>query len=99
MLEGHKINITSDWAPSTQRKEQRIWDRAEAIREIYYKDPQHRSTQYKKFMQNLFSFTMVHNKRKHEDAADSLAGLVDFDRKGSGVATVQAIQNPFRRGQ
>ena len=92
------FNITSDWAPSTQRKEQRIWDRAEAIREIYFKDPQHRHGEYKKFMQNLFSFTMVHNKRRHDDASDSLAGLIDFDRKGSGVATVQAVSNPFRRG-
>lgn len=91
------INISSDWAPSTMRKEQRIWDRAEAIREIYFKDPQHRHKQYQAFMNNLFSFTMVHNKRKHEDAADSLAGLIDFDLHGSGVATVQAIQNPFRR--
>lgn len=91
------FNITSDWAPSTQRKEQRIWDRAEAIREIYFKDPQHRHAQYKKFMENLFSFTMVHGKRKHEDAADSLAGCIDYDRKGSGVATVEAVCNPFRR--
>ena len=90
------FNITSDWAPSTQRKEQRIWDRAEAIREIYFKDPQHRHAQYKKFMENLFSFTMVHGKRKHEDAADSLAGCIDYDRKGSGVATVEAVRNPFR---
>lgn len=96
---GHAdVNVTSSWAPSTMRKEQRIWDRAEAIREIYFKDPQHRHPEYQKFMQNLFSFTMVHSKRKHEDAADSLAGLIDFDRNGSGVATVQAVQNPFRRG-
>lgn len=91
------INISSDWAPSTMRKEQRIWDKAEAIREIYFKDPQHRHKQYQAFMNNLFSFTMVHNKRKNDDAADSLAGLIDFDLHGSGVATVQAIQNPFRR--
>lgn len=96
--EGYKkINITGDWAPVTKRKEQRIWDCAERIRQIHFKDPHHRDRQYQRFMQNLFSFTMVHGKRKHEDAADALAGLVTFDEKGSGVATVSAVQNPFRR--
>ena len=92
------INIKSDYAPSTKRKEQRIWDNAEAIRRIHFLEPKKRDKQYQKFMQNLFSFTMVHSKRKHDDAADSLSGAIDFDRQGSGVATVQAIQNPFRRG-
>lgn len=97
-LNWRNTKITSSWAPVNKRKEQRIWDAAETIRQIHFKDPQHRHKQYQKFMQNLFSFTMVHSKRKNDDAADSLAGLVDFDRKGSGVATVQAVQNPFRRG-
>lgn len=91
------INVSSDWAPSTMRKEQRIWDKAETIREIYFKDPQHRHKQYAMFMNNLFSFTMIHGKRKNDDAPDSLAGAIDFNINGSGVATVQAIQNPFRR--
>lgn len=97
--DGYKdINIKSDYAPSTKRKEQRIWDNAEAIRQIHFLEPHKRNKQYQKFMQNLFSFTMVHSKRKHDDAADSLSGAIDFDRQGSGVATVQAVQNPFRRG-
>lgn len=96
--EGYKkINITADWAPVNKRKEQRIWDEGESIRQIHFKDPQHRDKEYQRFMNNLFSFTMVHGKRKHDDAADALAGLIAFDRNGSGVATVQAIQNPFRR--
>lgn len=81
------INITSDWAPSTKRKAQRIWDCAESIRHIYFKDPQHRSDQYRRFMNNLFSFTMNLTKKQHDDAADSLAGLIDFDLNGSGVST------------
>ena len=95
---GYKANISSNWAPSTMRKEQRIWDRAEAIREIHFKDPQHRHKQYQMFMNNLFSFTMIHGKRKNDDAPDSLAGAIDFERNGSGVATVSAVANPFRRG-
>ena len=80
------INITSDWAPSTKRKAQRIWDCAEQIRHIYFKDPQHRSDQYRRFMNNLFSFSMNMTKKQHDDAADSLAGLIDFEMNGSGVS-------------
>lgn len=82
-----RVNITSDWAPSTKRKAQRIWDHAQQIREIYFKDPQHRTEQYRKFMNNLFSFTMNMTKKQHDDAADSLAGLIEFDEYGSGVST------------
>lgn len=82
-----RVNVTSDWAPSTKRKAQRIWDCAETIRHIYFKDPQHRDEQYRKFMNNLFSFTMNMTKKQHDDAADSLAGLIEFDENGSGVAT------------
>lgn len=82
-----RVNITSDWAPSTKRKAQRIWDCAETIRHIYFKDPQHRHEQYRKFMNNLFSFTMNMTKKQHDDAPDSLAGLIEFDENGSGVST------------
>ena len=82
-----RVNITSDWAPSTKRKAQRIWDCAEQIRHIYFKDPAHRSDQYRKFMNNLFSFTMNMTKKQHDDAPDSLAGLIEFDESGSGVTT------------
>ena len=81
------VRFTSDWAPSNKRKAQRIWDHAEQIRKIYYKDPLHRDEQYRKFMNNLFSFSMNMNKHQHDDAADSLAGLIDFDEYGSGVCT------------
>lgn len=78
-------NISSSWAPVTKRKEQRIWDAAQTIRELYFKDNQHRSDQYRKFMNNLFSFTMNMSKKAHDDSADSLAGLIEFERDGSGV--------------
>ena len=82
-----RVNITSDWAPSTKRKAQRIWDCAETIRHIYFKDPQHRHEQYRKFMNNLFSFSLNMTKKQHDDAPDSLAGLIEFDENGSGVST------------
>lgn len=90
-----RVNITSDWAPSTKRKAQRIWDCAEQIRHIYFKDPQHRHEQYRKFMNNLFSFTMNMTKKQHDDAPDSLAGLIEFDENGSGVTTAVITGSMF----
>ena len=90
-----RVNITSDWAPSTKRKAQRIWDCAEQIRHIYFKDPAHRSEQYRKFMNNLFSFTMNMTKKQHDDAPDSLAGLIEFDTNGSGVSTAVVTGSLF----
>lgn len=88
-------NITSDWAMTTMRKDQRIWDNAQDIRNLYFRDPNHRDLQYRKFMQNLFSFTMGKNKHKHDDAADALAGLVQFEREGSGVTTAVIMKSPI----
>lgn len=88
-------NFRSDYAPTTMRKDQRIWDNAQDIRELYFKEPTHRHLQYRKFMQNLFSFTMGKNKHKHEDAADGLAGLVAFEREGSGVTKAVIMKSPI----
>lgn len=90
-----RVNITSDWAPSTKRKAQRIWDNAEQIRHIYYKEPGARDEQYRKFMNNLFTFSMNMTKKQHDDAADSLAGLIDFDLNGSGVTTATITGSLF----
>ncbi len=89
------LNVYTDWAPTTMRKDQRIWDNAQAIRELYFLEPELRDAQYRKFMQNLFSFTMGKNKHKNDDAADSLSGLIDFERKGSGVSKARIIKSPI----
>ena len=88
-------NISSDWALVTKRKEQRIWDNAEEIRKLYFKDPQHRDLQYRKFMNNLFSFSMNMSKRQHDDAPDSLSGLIDFERHGTGVRQARIMKSPI----
>lgn len=88
-------NISTDWAMVTKRKEQRIWDNAEEIRKLYFKDPAHRSLQYKKFMQNLFSFSMNQKRKAHDDAPDSLSGLIDFERTGTGVRKAKIIKSPI----
>lgn len=92
---GKKINLVSKFAPTSKRKEQRIWDKAPRIREFIFRENGCRSPEYRKFMQNLYSFT-VNGKNKHDDAPDSLAMLADFI-DGSGVSVVKAAHNPFRR--
>ena len=86
-------NISSSWAPSTKSKEQRIWDNAQDIRQLYFKHPSLQSKQYRAFMRNLFSYTMVHSKRKHDDAPDALSGLVEFERNGSGATKTKIISH------
>ena len=88
-------NITTDWALTTKRKQQRIFDNAESIRKLYFKDPQHRSIQYQRFMNNLFRFSTNMRKRENDDAPDALSGLVDFEKHGTGIKTARIIQSPI----
>lgn len=93
----YKMTLVSKYAPTKTRKEQRIWDNAPTIRQFIFRDAGCRSPQYRKFMTNLYSFT-INGKNKNDDAADSLSQLADFIKNGKSVATVQAITNPFRTG-
>ena len=88
-------NITSSWAPVTKRKDQRIWDNAQSIRELRFKDVGHRNDQYRMFLNNLFSFTMNMSRKKHDDAPDSLAGLIEFENSGSGVRKAFIMRSPI----
>lgn len=88
-------NISTDYAPVTKRKQQRIWDNAEEIRKLYFKDPQHRDLQYRKFMNNLFSFSMNMSRKAHDDAPDSLSGLIDYEKHGTGVKAAKIIKSPI----
>lgn len=93
----YKMTLVSKYAPTKTRKEQRIWDNAPTIRQFIFRDTGCRSPQYRKFMTNLYSFT-IQGKNKNDDAADSLSQLADFIKSGNVLATVQAIHNPFRTG-
>lgn len=54
-------------------KEQRIFDTAPDIKEhMIFLEAGHRTKEYERFMQNVYSFVMV-GKNKHDDAPDSLA--------------------------
>lgn len=93
----YKINLVSKYAPTKTRKEQRIWDNAPTIRQFIFRDTGCRSPQYRKFMTNLYSFT-INGKNKNDDAADSLSQLADFIKNGANVAKVEVISNPFKSG-
>lgn len=97
-ISGKKINMRSEYAPTFKRKEQRIWDKAPTIRQWYFRDNGCREPEYRKFMTNLFSFT-VNGKNKHEDAADSLSSLAYFIDGSWNSASVEAVLNPFRSGR
>lgn len=93
----YKISLISKYAPTKTRKEQRIWDNAPTIRQFIFRDVGCRSPQYRKFMTNLYSFT-INGKNKNDDAADSLSQLADFIKSGTVCATVKAVANPYRGG-
>ena len=94
---GRKINLRSEYAPTNMRKAQRIWDKAGSIREFYFRDVGCRSQEYRKFMTNLYSFTVT-GKNKHEDAADCLASLAYFMEGNWSMAKIEVPKNPFRGG-
>lgn len=94
---GRKINLRSEYAPTNMRKAQRIWDKAGSIREFYFRDVGCRSQEYRKFMTNLYSFTVT-GKNKHEDAADCLASLAYFIEGNWSMSKIEVPKNPFRGG-
>lgn len=94
---GYKINLRSEYAPTNKRKTQRIWDKAGSIRDFYFLDAGCRSIEYRKFMTNLYSFT-VSGKNPHEDAADCLASLAYFIEGTWSSAKIEIPKNPFRSG-
>lgn len=104
--QGYETNLISKYAQqmilnngghaqkSAVRKEQRIWDNAENIRRFYFRDTGYQNAEYRKFMNNVYSFTMT-GKNKHDDAPDALASLAVFLKNGSGTGIVKATRNPF----
>lgn len=89
---GYRVNITTKAAPTTKSKEQRIFDKAPEIRDMYFLEDGKRSKPYSLFMQNVFSFKMF-AKNKNDDSVDSLAQAVDMILFGS--STVSVMKRPF----
>lgn len=90
--EGVRVNITSRRAPNTTSKLARIIQYAPEIKRFYFIDDGHASKEYKRFMKQLTTFVMT-GKNPHDDAADSLAQLVDFVAHDYG--TVQVFCRPI----
>ena len=75
---GHKMMLSSQPAPTTKGKEQRIYEASPDIRErLFFLESGKRSSMYERFMANVYSFKLD-GKNVHDDAPDSLAMLVDY---------------------
>ena len=78
----HRCNITSKRAASNQSKMARIIQMKPDIHNLYFKDKSLYTVHddYGRFMQNLTTFVET-GKNRHDDAPDSLAGLMNMKRK------------------
>ena len=81
-------------AKSKVRKEQRIWDSAGDIRRFIFRQPGCQSAMYRKFMNNVYSFT-VNGKNLHEDAPDSLASLNVYLKRWNGAIPTRIMKSPI----
>ena len=90
--DGHKINLTTKPAPTTQRKFQRIFDKAPDIRErMIFIENGKRSKEYQLFMQSLFGYKAL-GKNKNDDAPDSLTMAINMTRSmNNGVKNSKKI--------
>lgn len=84
---GYRLNITTRMPPNNIAKEYRIRDKAPEIRELYFREEGKRHKEYSQFMQNLYSFKIV-GKNKNDDAADSMAQVVDMIYPSVGIINV-----------
>lgn len=73
----YKLNITSTYAPTTKRKEQRIFDHAPEIRQFYFLEDGKRNKDYNLAMTNLYSFKIT-GKNKNDDSPDSLGQICEM---------------------
>lgn len=89
---GYSINLSHKKAPSNMAKLTRIEQHAPNIRRFYYRAETTWDEDYRRFMRELtgFSFTA---KNIHDDAADSLAQLVDY--MTGGIKSVSVQRRPF----
>ena len=89
---GYSCNITHKKSPPTQGKAARIEQYAPDIKQYYFRDRSCRSPEYNKFMDEMTGFSFT-SKNLHDDAADSMAMLADYDTRG--VKSVSATHRPF----
>lgn len=88
----YSMNIGSKKAAGNTAKLVRIEQHQDAIRRYYFLSESARDVEYRKFMNELTSFSFT-SKNLHDDSADSLAGLADYMNRGPNTAIVQ--RRPF----
>lgn len=89
---GYKCNITS--RTTTMNKQVKIYEHAPEIAELYFLEPRLRSQEYSQAVQQLVSYTGL-DKKQHDDAPDSLAGLIDMKNEITKIPTVEIFKRPF----
>ena len=89
---GYSINMSHQKAPTNMAKLTRIEQHAPNIRQFYFRSDNCRDDDYRKAMSELTSFSFT-TKNVHDDAADSLAMLVDYLSKG--VKSVSVMKRLF----
>ena len=90
--QGYSMNLSHKKAPSNMSKLVRIEQHAPNIREFRFKGEAYWDSEYRRFMNELTSFSFT-AKNLHDDAADSLGQLVDF--MTTGIKTVTVFKRPF----
>ena len=89
---GYSINMTHQKAPTNMAKLTRIEQHAPNIRRFYFRSDKCRDEDYRKAMNELTGFSFT-TKNIHDDAADSLAMLVDY--LSHGIKSVSVMKRPF----
>lgn len=95
---GGRCNITTK--PTESNKETRIIVNSDWIKKhVLFKTPDQYTVRddYGTFMKWLLSYSIV-GKNEHDDVPDCLANFVLFVTKKTRTASVEVIENPFRRG-
>ena len=89
---GYSINMSHQKAPTNMAKLTRIEQHAPNIRQFYFRSDKCRDEDYRKAMNELTGFSFT-TKNLHDDAADSLAMLVDY--LSHGIKSVSVMKRPF----
>lgn len=89
---GYRCNISTKRAPTTQSKMARIEQYSPDIRKLYFRSEKCRNEEYTRFMNEVtgYSFTGTN---LHDDAPDSLGGLVAYMCEKQRFVTV--MPRPF----
>ena len=88
----YSINMSHQKAPTNMAKLTRIEQHAPNIRQFYFRSDKCRDDDYRKAMSELTSFSFT-TKNLHDDAADSLAMMVDY--LSHGIKSVSVMKRPF----